>query len=679
MKTYLIIILSLIISPLIVNAEELSISGNVTDIESGDPVINQEIVIVIDSSASGTFNYFNVIYTNEQGYYLDIIPLPEDESGQITVSIFSCGIINDTTYWFTPDTQTLEFDFEICSNPGGNYCQAIFEYTIGEQPFSIQFIDKSIGWPLEWLWDFGDGTTSSEQHPLHYFPQEGLYITNLTIESDSCYSEYEISIIVEIDSTGNCEANYTYNQSIDPNTIDFFDLSTGNISTWIWDFGDGNISMNQNPVHTYENEGNYFVSLFIETIDSCSSYFGDFVLVENDTTYCNAEFNVMLDTLNSVPRTYIFTDESEGEVESWYWDFGDGNSSFTQNPVHVYENSGDYEVCLTITTNPQGIMCSSTDCETITMLDYYDFGGQVFTGNYPINIDSTDNSNTAIVYLYRKINNSWEFMDKMDFWKYGYYWFAEKPVGEYLIKTELKENSLDYFNYAPAYYNNSTNWNNARIFTLSDDQQFAVNISFHELGTFFSGIGSISGMVVGGPSCDTMQNIDTKHVLIQLLNSTGELISYTYSDEDGRYEFTGLGIGDYVIKPEYTGRYTDQINISISNTDLSVTGIELLVYCSHILGISEPINENPFQTSLPYPDPANDFVKLQINSKLNTTGSISIYNMNGNVVFKRPIEIVEGSQIISTNISTLPSGMYSIKVSIHKDNFYSTYKLIIIH
>lgn len=680
MKTYLILIISLLISPIVTHAYGLNIWGHVTDIDSGDPVINQEIVITIDSSASGNYSYYNIVYTNDQGNYSDSISLPEDESGLVSVYTFSCGTIQDTTSWFTPATQTFEFNFEICSNPGGNNCQAFFEYFKGEQPLSIQFIDLSIGWPLEWFWDFGDGTTSTDQNPLHFYTQEGLYTTNLTIESDSCYSEYEISIIVEIDSTGNCEASYIYNYSTAPKTIEFIDLSTGNVSTWIWDFGDGNMSMNQNPIHTYENEGEYFVSLFIETIDSCSSYFGDFVMVENDTTYCNAAaFNVILDTLNTEPRTYIFTDASEGEIESWYWDFGDGNFSFDQNPVHSYDEGGDYEVCLTITTNPQGTICTSVECKMISTLEYYNFGGQVFIGDYPINIDSTDNSNTATAYLYRKINNSWEFMDKMDFWKYGYYWFSDKPVGEYLIKTELIENSLDYFNYAPSYYNNSTNWNNAKVFTLTDDQQFAVNISFQELTTSPSGIGSLSGMVVGGPSCYTLQNIDTEHVLIQLFNNTGELINYTYSDGDGKYEFTGLGMGDYIIKPEYTGRYADEVNINISDTNPSVTGIDLMVYCSHILDVNEIINETPYEVNLPYPDPANDFVMMQIKSHLNTSGSVDIYSINGNIVFNQPIEITEGSQIISSNTSTLPSGMYYIRVFLDNDNFYKTYKLVVIH
>ncbi len=52
-------------------------------------------------------------------------------------------------------------------------------------PLTYQFIDYSYGDPNSWLWDFGDGTTSTEQNPLHAFPQQGTYLVCLTIENDS--------------------------------------------------------------------------------------------------------------------------------------------------------------------------------------------------------------------------------------------------------------------------------------------------------------------------------------------------------------------------------------------------------------------------------------------------------------------------------------------------------------
>ena len=679
MKTYIILIIALLTLPFTSQAYDLYVEGYVNDIETGNPVSNQDMVIMIDSTSSGGFSYYNYVTTDNFGFYSDLIIIPTDMSGVVGVGTFGCGILYEQTEMYTPNSNTLYFDFEICTDPSGGNCQAYFEYYPDTDPLSIQFLDYSSGWPTSWSWDFGDGTTSYEQSPLHYYLEEGDYYTSLIIEGDSCYSEFSMYVHVENDTIGDCEAYYQYASGIEPLSIEFDDMSIGNVIRWVWDFGDGDMSLDQNPVHTYDYEGEYNVSLFIETDNSCFSYFEDFVWVENDTTYCNAGFNVMLDTLNNVPHTYVFTDQSEGDIVSWFWDFGDGNFSFEQNPIHIYSDGGEYDVCLTVTTVDGGSMCESTECNMVSTLEYYSFGGQAFIGNYPINIDSADDANIALAYLYLKIDHRWEYMDQREFWQYGYYWFADKPVGEYLIQTELTENSLEYFNYAPGYHMDAISWNNASTFILSNGQQFDINISFKELATYSSGIGTISGLIISGQSCDTMQNINTDHVLIQLFNNSEELIDYTYSDVDGYYEFTGLGEGNYNVRAEYTGRYSEERIVSISNTNPNVNDIELTVHCSHILGVNETITDNQFQVGLPYPAPSNDFVNVKISSIQNTSGNISIINLIGNIVYSAPINIVEGNQNIVTSVSSLPPGLYSMRISMDNSKYHKNYKIIIIH
>ncbi len=651
----------------------------VSDEITGDPVFGQEIYIAVDTLTGGGFMYYNTVISGDGGYYEDIMQVPIGNQGMVEVQTMSCGVVLTQSDFFSPDTPQLIFDFQVCTDPSGNDCQAMFFYYPGDDPLSIQFVDESWGNINSWHWDFGDGTTSSETDPLHYYDQEGEYLTSLSISGDSCFSEYEMLVRVEYDTIGDCEASFFYVQGTAPLSIEFFDTSIGDVVTWDWDFGDGSFSYDQNPVHTYSNEGYYPVSLFITTSDSCFSFFADLVLVENDTVYCNAAFDVVLDTLNNVPHTYIFSDLSEGDIEQWYWDFGDGNFSFEQNPIHVYNEGGNYEVCLTVSSSPNGGMCTSTACKPISTLEYYNFGGQAFIGSYPINIDSTDDANIAIAYLYRKINNSWQYMDQREFWEYGYYWFANKPVGEYLIQTELKENSQEYFNYAPAYHMDAISWKSASTFILSNNQQFAVNVSFKELATYSSGIGSLSGDVIGGSSCDTIQNINTNHVLIQLFNSARELIAYTYSDVEGQFEFTGLGMGNYILVPEYTGRHTDDKNITLSDYEPTVNNIELTIHCSHILDVNDIIADEPFQTSLPYPAPASDYVNIRLNSEYNTQGDISIYNLSGNIVHNKLLNITAGNQTISIPVNTLPSGLYSMRVTLDNYQFQKVFKIIIIH
>lgn len=678
MKT-LIIILALLQIPIISVAYELTIVGVVTDIDQGDYVANQQLIIIIEDLSGSGFNYFNVVYSDDNGYYSDIISVPDSISGIIYVNTDSCGILIEESDSFSFSNSNFEFDFDICNNPSGNDCQAYFYYFPDNQPLSIQFFDASIGLPTSWTWDFGDGTTSFDQNPLHHYSQEGEYLTKLIIEGDSCYSDYEEFIWVSMDTITECQASYSYYNIPNTSIVEFYDESIGDVIQWTWDFGDGNTSFDQYPIHTYDDNGIYYASLFIETIDFCFSYYADTVYINIDSTQCNAAFTYELDTLNNTPHTFIFYDHSDGEIDTWYWDFGDGTFSQEQNPTHIYSISGSYDVCLVISGNAGGITCSSTVCIQVSTMEYYNFGGQAFIENYPINIDSTDNANIGIAYLYRKINNSWEYMDQKEFWKYGYYWFANKPVGEYLIKTELKENSLDYYDFAPSYHLNSSSWKGATIFTLSNDQQFAINVSFTELASKPVGIGSISGNVIGDISCGTFSNINIDHVLVHLFDRNNVLVDYTYTNEIGYYEFSGLGIENYAVAAEYSGRYSERTNLTLSNIEPSLSDIYLVVYCSHILDISETTTNTLIQTYPPQPNPASNKISCRINSKINTSARISIINFNGRVVFDNSISIIEGNQAITTDISQLNSGIYMMNISSLENNYQEIFKIVVIH
>jgi len=675
MKKLILIILSGLFSLMMYSQTyDVYISGLIKDDITNLPITNHEIIISIDSLEGG-FMYFNSITTNDMGYFEDIIQVRTGLEGTVQVSTVSCDTTIIQSDFFSMNITQLSFDFIICFYQNGNDCDAFFSYYNTEQPLGIQFIDLSIGLLTNWLWDFGDGTFSNEQNPLHVYSEGGQYNASLVIEADNCTSQFELFVIVENDTLPNCEAYFSNNVGTTPLTIEFFDTSLGNVVDWDWEFGDGTYSNEPNPIHTFDEEGTYPVSLFIRTSDSCFSYYEDFVTVYNDTTLCNAAFNVSLDTINNIPHTYIFTDLSEGEIYSWNWDFGDGSFSNEQNPIHVYTDGGIYNTCLTIVSLSGDHTCSSTECKEITTTKYYNFGGQVFIGAYPINIDSGDMANIAVANLYRKVNNSWLYMDSREFWEYGYYWFVNKPVGQYLIVTELTENSVDYDDYAPAYYPNAISWKNASTFILSNNQQFAVNISLRELVTSTSGIGSISGMIIGGASCDTNYNIDTDHVLVQLFNSSRQLISYTFSDAEGNYEFTGLDMNNYYIVPEYTGKYTEETNITISDTEPSLNEINLIINCSHPLNIDEVTSNYIASIEEIYPNPVYENAELKINIKKGSAIVINILNQFGQIVFESKAYLSRGNHIVKLPTSSFAQGMYFIKIT-PEDNISTVRKLI---
>jgi PKD repeat protein len=109
---------------------------------------------------------------------------------------------------------------------------------VGQAPYSVRFQDQSTGLPTAWMWDFGDGTFSTEQNPTHIYTQTGTYNVALTVSndraSDTC-TQYQC-IILNTVPTANFTANTTSGRI--PLTVQFTDQSIGAIP-WKWDFGDG--------------------------------------------------------------------------------------------------------------------------------------------------------------------------------------------------------------------------------------------------------------------------------------------------------------------------------------------------------------------------------------------------------------------------------------------------------
>lgn len=368
-KLFFSLVLSMFSLLMVSQTYNVIISGVVTDEITGVPVFGQEVNISTDSLIGG-YVYYNTVTTNDGGYYEDIMEVPAGEQGMVTVSTMSCGAMLMQSGPFAPNNTQLIFDFQVCTNPGGNGCQAIFHYYSGDDSLSIQFIDDSWGAINSWTWDFGDGNTSTEQNPLHIYPATGDYLASLTISGDSCSSTTEMLVRVMNNNAGDCEAMFHYYpDNNNPNSIQFIDDSWGNIDNWTWDFGDGLTSTEQNPEHTYADEGEYMVILTVDgDSNQCYSVYSELVSV-GDTIgpgNCQAMFYSYPDDADYL--TINFRDMSmvgNGIVVSWHWDFGDGNTSEEQNPVNTYGVDGEYVVCLTIFSTGQGATCQSTHCENL--------------------------------------------------------------------------------------------------------------------------------------------------------------------------------------------------------------------------------------------------------------------------------------------------------------------------
>ncbi|HDP93955.1 MAG TPA: PKD domain-containing protein [Candidatus Aminicenantes bacterium] len=148
-------------------------------------------------------------------------------------------------------------------------------------------------------------------------------------------------------------AGFTF--SVADLNVSFTDTSSdsdGTVEAWAWDFGDGATSSAQNPEHNYAAAGTYSVGLTVTDNDGATDTVIHNVTVESTTpenqppsaafTFAVADLNVTFTDASS---------DSDGTVEAWAWNFGDGATSSAQNPEHNYAAAGTYSVGLTVTDN----------------------------------------------------------------------------------------------------------------------------------------------------------------------------------------------------------------------------------------------------------------------------------------------------------------------------------------
>ncbi len=219
---------------------------------------------------------------------------------------------------------------------------------------TVRFIDTSINSPNKWIWDFGDGTNSTEQNPVHTFSKEGTYNVTLVATNDEGSSEIR-SMIITVKSVltppvASFAANMT--EGTVPLTVKFTDTSSRRPTGWKWNFGDGNTSTVQNPVYTFSGAGTYNVTLVATNGDGSSDESSMNIKVNRVPTPPIASFTAN-QTVGTAPLTVKFTDTSTNSPTSWKWSFGDGQTSTVQNPEHTFSGEGTYRVTL-IATNSDG-------------------------------------------------------------------------------------------------------------------------------------------------------------------------------------------------------------------------------------------------------------------------------------------------------------------------------------
>ena len=262
--------------------------------------------------------------------------------------------------------------------------------TSGNAPLTVQFTDLTPGTPSSWSWNFGDGTTSTTQHPVKTYSTVGVY--NVTLTASNIFGTNQLTrtgyITVGQVPVTNFSANVT--NGCPPLTVQFTDLTTGSPTSWLWNFGDGATSTDHNPARTYSTVGIYNVTLTASNIFGTNQSVRSNYITVGQVPVANFTANV---TAGCLPMTVQFSDTSTGLPGIWNWSFGDGATSNLQNPNRTYTTAGSYTVTLIASNNcGNSTPFTSTNYITVGRVPVANFTADITTGCLPMTVQFTDSS-----------------------------------------------------------------------------------------------------------------------------------------------------------------------------------------------------------------------------------------------------------------------------------------------
>ncbi len=229
----------------------------------------------------------------------------------------------------------------------------------------VIFINTSVN-AGNYLWYFGDNTTSSSSNPVHTYTTPGTYNVMLVAWDmpNVCTDTFIVPITVSPGPTASFNISPQYTCGA-PATINFTSTSTGGAVSYVWNFGDGSPTVTgATATHTYTTDGAFTVTLVATDANGCKDTAAITKVIEKVQVTVEVDRNYNHCLPSTVNFSYLIN--YPPGVASVTWDFGDGSPpvSGVSFPSHTYTAQGVHVVTLTITTNNG---CTATDTAQVTM------------------------------------------------------------------------------------------------------------------------------------------------------------------------------------------------------------------------------------------------------------------------------------------------------------------------
>ncbi len=341
--------------------------------------------------------------------------------------------------------------FAAIMNTGYGYGSSI-NYDGADNRFAREFYDALFS-PHEKISRIGVANQDSKEDNIWHIEDGNMYHTyySTTLFGDP---------YVSIHGAKEASANFSFNP-LYPTTgelISFQDQSEGIISFREWDFGDGKITHEENPVHVFSSARTYDVSL---TVMDNQGYISTKTIPVEVREYWNPRPKINPENYNGANFTIPFSaDESwdpDGEIVSYYWDFDDMSTSTLCDPVHTFESEGTYNVCLTVEDNEGNVakaystIVISEQFPPVTP-DSINGPSSAFSGtNSSFSVQTTDPEGDDIQYGW-----DWNDDDVVDEWTSFYFSGAIcsvshqwNTIGTFSIKVKARDKNYGESEWSP--------------------------------------------------------------------------------------------------------------------------------------------------------------------------------------------------------------------------------------
>ena len=284
----------------------------------------------------------------------------------------------------------------------------------------------------------------------------------------------------------------------------------------------------------------------------------------------------------------------------------------------------------------------------------------IITGNVSGYIPSTSGIDTLRAILIEVQNGIWTPLDTMIFADssgISYFYFSTNSTGPYAVLTTLLTGNAA--NYAPTYHDNVTTWTASTPFAGNPSSNTIVlnTITLQPATGTGNGGGSAGGGVFNGLPFTGSVGMAGMPVYLQDVN--GNILKVLHSRTDGSFNFTNLPFGNYGMRVELFGvpSTTYMFSLTNSNPTLQVN------FTLGLNGIAAAINEPDLTIVSTYPNPAKNWVRMQLKAKNGQTQTIRLRDLQGRLMLEKNVQLESGLQEIELSLNGLSEGMYLLEIT----------------